>query len=334
MAQDLPVSHNLFFFRLENYEDVKKNLGVLFENKAKLLALGDAVIGKMFEYVDPMYEAMKIYKEDNIFDIIDMSSCAFLSAGLIKEFVKDPANTVIRDRLSVQLSLVGASTLNFSKPDLLPYTYEEIIRIVVDGDKKIYNDFTFLYSLRTYLEINEPDDRIAAIFSSLDKIDSDDEGFTLFYWNEALSFSLSLQLVWRNFYLFDFKQQEFILKNYFYLAVVSGVPVDYWLKMILSIDDVDVDGRNNNNLFLKSAEVSSENLPINTVTLDSKKLIEVFSEYVAQVYGDVGGIRTLVQEKFIRGIYGGQLEEKKFSFWLRNLLQIYYSLRSGEYLLK
>ncbi len=332
MPEEAPISHNLFFFRLEDYEGVKNGLVLLIQNKEKLLALNDKVIEKMFEYINPMYSATQLYKSDNIFDLIDMSSCSFLSAALIKEFIKDPKNLVLRDRLSVQLALVGAATFNFLKPDLEPYNYEEIIRILVNGEKAMYTDFTFLYSLRSLLEINEPDDRVAAIFTTLDKINPEDSEFPLFYWNEALAFSLALQLIWKNFLFFDFKQQEFILTNYLFSAIVAGVPVDYWLKIILSTVAEGFDNQHTGKLFLKSIENNEENIPTNTVTFDNRKLREVLFEYVGQVYS--GGIKTLVQEKFIQSIYGGQLEEKKFSFWLRNLLQLYYNLRSDEYLPK
>jgi len=331
MPEETSIPHNLFFFRLEQWPQVKESLVLLSEQKNILLQNPDPVVTKMFEYLDQVILGGKIYDEKNIFELIDISTLSFLSPALIKEFVKNPSNQVLRDRLSVQASLVSAATLNLLEP-LTPYNYDELANILIDGNKKMYSDLDFVYTLRFLLELNEPDDRVAAVFTSLTPLDPDETEFPLYYWNESLVFSLLLQLVWKNFFLLPEQQQEFLLKNYLFSAIVAGVPVDYWIKQIVSSEIDGLDNDHINGVFVKAVENNLENIPINTVTFKSRKAMDILSEYVGKVYS--GDIKTLVQEKFIQDIYKGQLEEKKFSFWLRNLLQLYYNLRTGEYLPK
>ncbi len=332
MAEESPISHNLFFFRLEKWEDIKNSLSLLADKKESLLQGGDKVVVKMLGYLDQLFLGAHIYNDKNIFETIDISTASFLSPALIKEFIKDPTVQILRDRLSVQSSLVSAATLNLLEFNFEPYNYDEVASILIDGNKKIYSDLIFVYTLRALVELNEPDNRIGAIFTTLVPVDPEVQEFPLYYWNEALVFSLIMQLVWKNFFLFSLSQQEFLLRNYLFSAIVSGVPVEHWIKQILSSEVVGFDNDQMGRTFTKAIEGNFEHVPIDTVTFDSRKLTEILSEYIGKVYS--GDIKTLIQEKFIQGVYKGQLEEKKFSEWLRILFQLYYSLRTGEYLPK
>lgn len=332
MAEESPISHYLFFFRLEKWEEIKNGLSLLADKKDEILKNGDKVTAKMFEYLDQLFLGCKIYNEKNIFEAIDISTVSFLSPALIKEFIKDPTVQVLRDRLSVQGSLVSAATINLLNPNFEPYNYDEMAGILIDGNKKIYSDLVFVYTLRALMEMNEPDSRVGAVFTTLTPVDPDVEEFPLYYWNEALIFSLTMQLVWKNFYLFSEPQQEFILKNYLFSAIVSGVPVERWIKQILSAEVNGFSNEQTNRIFTKAIESSVERIPVNTVTFESRKLNEMLSDYIGKVYS--GDIKTLIQEKYIQDIYKGQLEGKRFGEWLRVLLQLYYSLRTGEYLPK
>lgn len=331
MPDIAPIQHNLFFFRLEKWAEVKSALSLLAEKKEELAQSRDQVTVKMFEYLDQIFLGCRIYNDKNVFEAIDISTVSFLSPAMIKEFIKDPTVQILRDRLSVQASLVSAATLNLPEP-LELYNYDEMAGILVDGNKKLYSDLDFLFTLRALLEVNEPDDRVGAVFTTLSPLDPDQIEYPLYYWNEALIFSLIMQLVWKNFFLLPENQQEFLLKNYLFSALVAGVPIDYWLHQILSSE---IDGFDNDKVgraFAKAIEGNLERIPINTVTFESRKLTDILSDYIGKIYS--GDIKTLVQEKFIQDIYKGQLEEKKFSDWLRNLFQLYYNLRMGEYLPK
>jgi hypothetical protein len=331
MPEQEPISHNLFFFRLEKWPELKASLDLLAQKKEELLPGGDKVVAKIFDYLDEIFLGCKIYKDKNVFEVIDISTISFLSPVMIKEFIKDPTVQVLRDRLSVQASLVSAATLNLPEP-LELYNYDEMAGILIDGNKKLYSDLNFLFTLRALLEADEPDDRVGAVFTTLSPIDPDQKEFPLYYWNEALIFSLIMQLVWKNFFLLPDNQQEFLLKNYLFSALVAGVPIEYWLRQILSSEVEGFDNDKASRAFAKAIEGNLERVPINTVTFESRKLTDILSDYIGKIYS--GDIKTLVQEKFIQDIYKGQLEEKRFSDWLRNLLQLYYNLRTGEYLPK
>ncbi len=326
------VQNNLYFYRLENWDEVKKSLNLLIENEDLLLQSNDAIIDKMFNFASPLFLNGTFYEASNVFDAADIASASFLSPLLIKEFIKNPTDKILCDRLVVHLSLAGAATQNMPKPDFKPYNLSEMIKILVDGNKDIYNNVTFLYTLRIILDSEGPDDRAAAVFSTFEPLDTTVEEPTLYFWEEALEFNLMLHIIWKNFVLFGTQQQEIILKNYLFSAIVAGVPVEYWLKEILTADVEGFDNEKANSFFLKTIENSNERIPTNTVTEESRKLMEILPEYIGKIFS--GDIKTLTQEKFIEDFYKGQVAEKKFSEWLRNLLQLYYNLRNGTYLRK
>jgi len=329
-VSDEPVENSLYFYCLDNWDDVKNAIDLLIENEDKLLESGDKVVEKIFDYASPLFLNGSSYEKENIFDAVDIASTSFISPLLIKEFIKNPSNQILRDRLAVQMSLVGAATQNMLKPNFQPYNMDEMLQIMIEGNDKIYNNITFLYTLRDVFDSEAIDERAAVIFSSLQPLDINNVEPAFYFWEEALEFNLILHIIWKNFVLFGSQQQEFILKNYLFSAIVAGVPVEYWLKSILS---AEVDGFDNNKIntfFLKTIENSNERLPINTVTGESRKIIEILPDYVGKIYS--GEIKTLTQEKFIESFYKGQLAEKKYSGWFRSLLQLYYNLRSGAYL--
>jgi len=326
-----PKSTNLFYLRLEEWNEIKTALRLLQDAKADLLKINDSQIARFFEYADQLYTVSQIYNDKNIFETIDISTMRFLQPAVIKAFIKDPTNLVWSSVVFQQFAMVSAATLNSRVEELKEYDLEEILHII-NGTADVYSPFTFVFTLRSLIEKDEFEERIAAIFLLLDKIDPENFEFPEYFWQGGLEFSLVMQLLWKNFVFLGSAQQEFLLQNYFYTAIVAGVPVEYWLSQILSLTMDAIDTEAANNFFLRSLEKSNEVFPINTASLAKRKVTDLLLEYVGNVYGSE--IKTLAQEKFIDNIYKGQLEDKKFSQWLRTLLQIYYNLRTKTYLHK
>ena len=331
MAEDItPQPINLFYYRLNNWLEVHTAMDDLFASRDILLKNNDPKIKKIFEYFDPLHEAAKNYQIDKIMDFIDISTICFLQPLLIKQFLLRPNDPQSQDALLLQLSLLSASTLVGGKVDnITPYTLAELADIM-NGDRTIYDDKIFAYTLRSLLLLNNPDDRVATLFFTLSKKNIDNAEFAEYFWEEAVIFSLTMQLIWKNLLFFNTAQQEFIIQNYFYSAVVAGVPVENWISIILSLVLPGFNNKTVNDSFLRALENSLERVPYDTSVLDSAPLKDLLTDYVGKIYDNK--IRIFAQEKFIGDIYKDQKAEKQFSGWMRVVLYIYYGLRSGQYL--
>ncbi|EKE25453.1 MAG: hypothetical protein ACD_5C00151G0001, partial [uncultured bacterium] len=145
MPEQKPLTDSIFSFRLENYEEVKSSLALLFAQTESLLKLNDPITDKMMSRVYLLYAASKIYNPQNTIDVIDMSTLCFLSPLTIVEFIKNPSNTTVRDLLSLEISLVAAASNNFPT-ELKTYDSDELTAIIVDANTKMYNEIIFLHT--------------------------------------------------------------------------------------------------------------------------------------------------------------------------------------------
>ena len=333
MAEDItPQSVSIFYYRLNNWLEVHSSMDSLFESRDLLLKSNDPKIHKIFDFFDPIHEAAKKYQIDKILDFIDISTLCFLQPALIKQFLLKPNDLQLQDALLLQLSLLSAATLTGEKVlPITPYTLAELVDII-NGERATFSEIIFAYTLRDLLTLNQADDRVATLFFTLTKRDIDNAEFTDYFWEEAVNFSLIMQLLWKNLLFFNAAQQEFIIQNYFYAAVVAGVPVENWISIILSLSLPGFNNKSVNDSFLRALENSLERVPYETVKLDSASLKDLLADYVGKIYDNK--IRIFAQEKFIEDIYKYQKGDKLFGGWLRVVLYIYYGLRSGEYLPK
>lgn len=330
MPEVTPKANNLFYYRLQNFDEVKKALGDLLLAKEALLKDGNEQTKELFVYVDALSVNLSKYNPANLIDSIDISSVCLLPVSLINGYLSSK-DSALCDLLSVQLSLICAATMTLPDRNFKNYDFDELM-LLQNGNDKIYDDIIFISTIRELIQIVEPDDRVAAIFTSLDAVNPELTDFNKFYWNNALVFGLIMQLVWKNFANFGILQQEFLLENYFYTAIVCGVSMDKILKLFLSSTVFEFDNAQANAAFFKALEANNEIIPTNTNLSSSERLTTLFSSYISKVYS--GDIKTLVQEKFIQDIYRGQIGDNIFSNWLRISLNVYYSLRNKEYLPK
>lgn len=327
MIEATPKS--IFYYHLEDFESVKSDLLALWSRKQEIVE-SDKTAERIFKNLEPLVASLNNYKKDNLMDAIDMNTIAFIPSGLIRSYL-DTRHPELRDLLVYQIRMVGAATMNVSELNFTPYNFEEI-RQMQDGEDNIFNNFIYAYTLREMMDLSEPDDRIAAVFSEFESMPEDREYFEEYFWEEALLFSLSVNLIWKNFAFFGSVQQDFILKNYLYVAVVIGFPIEKILSFFLGIEEENFDAMSANSFFLKSFEENKESVPLKTDLSEVGKLSDLFKKYISKVYS--GDIKTLIQEKFLQDIYRGQEGEVEFSEWLRNALKVYYSIRSKDYIKK
>jgi len=79
---------------------------------------------------------------------------------------------------------------------------------------------------------------------------------------------------------------------------------------------------------LKYIDTGNERIPVNTETMETKKLSEIVRECASKSYGDQ--VEILAQDKFISDLYRNQVYEDEFSGWLREALFIVFKLRKND----
>ena len=311
----------VYDFCRQTWPEAKGAVFSLAENKEKVLASNFAGVEKFYEYLKPIYELSKKDGED-LGLLADRQAVKFLSVELVDKFFKEQQNKPVRDDLSIQLAYVFAAIGNLK--GVTPYTPEEL-KAAIEGKADYYDDMVFVYSLNQ-IRIKGN----AALYeSSLLKLvpaEGTEAVRSQTGWDTAFLQSQVLKTLWYSLNNLSEDGRRLIIQNYFYLAIVCGIPVEKLLNTWLGTG-TDSEKFAKKQFVLTVLRDNKEPVPVATDCSAWVGLPDAVSNYTAQLGGDVSSGFT--QESFISEGFQDQPGREVFMAWLREVLNITMHL-SGQ----
>lgn len=315
--------HKLYDFRKQSLPEVQEALSDLLKVKNDLRAKGVTGIEKIYAYTEAIYTVANRKESDDPLEIIDKEIINFLDIDVIRQFIDNPQDSENREGMSIQLAMVASAT-NSLKTGANPYTKDEL-KAILKGEGSFYNDLVFINTLRQIMTQGS-DEEIAQMFlHSLPAITAPEDIQRLYFWDEAVMFCVLLQTIWTLFASLNPESQKFLLQNYFYISIVAGVPVCFWLQEFLS-DNPDFEKLVI--VFIRNLDENHESVPMSSSDENGKLLPDLLKEFISKVYG--AEIAVLEQEKFIGSFYTGQANGEIYAFWLREALTVVLHIRRGD----
>ncbi|TAN33538.1 hypothetical protein EPN28_01860 [Patescibacteria group bacterium] len=309
-------------FRRCSWQDVREAFLELEKAKADLIAKG--ANEKMFDYASQIGARATKEELSGAMDVIEKEIILFLDSELVAEFMDKPDDSEIAGALALQLSFISAA-LGLGA-GVKPYEKEEL-KIILKGEGGFYNDLVFVATLGDFLR-NGADKEIGEMFvRTLPAVSKSEDIKKQYFWDDAFIFSMLLQAVWKMFGQFGANERQFLLQNYFYSAIVTGVPARFYLGEFLGgKSDADFDAMSRN--IIQSLEQSNESVPTSDAGDESRKLSVLLKDFSGRGYNQDTAI--LEAEKFLQNIYRGQEEREAYASWLREALAIVLHLKKGD----
>lgn len=311
-----------------SWNETKAALADLVQAKKTVMATGIPTVEKLYRYVDALAALAGKSDEGDVIATIDHETVRFLDTGLVWQWLRTPDDAEIFNDLTIQLMMLSAATGVYDA-SAKPYTLKEVAAMA-DGERAAYyHDMTFLKTLRHAIGPDGSDDYGMLLFATLPKFEDGEDIQATYGWDDALTFSLLLQTVWKSFPFLDIDEQKFLLQHYLYTGIVAGVPVRAWIGEVLGSDAPGVDYKNINMLYLQAMLGSMERVPYDTEDEGGERYADILKDFFAVASGEQ--ISTLAQEKFVQSLYKDQPESDYFESWMREALSIALALKSGKW---
>ncbi|MBP9695166.1 MAG: hypothetical protein KBD73_02040 [Candidatus Magasanikbacteria bacterium] len=315
-------------FRAHEREEVASAFVRLLKAKSTLLERGISGVPKIYEYAEPLARTLGTEAGDNSLLIIAHELIYLIDPLLIDAFILQPEEKDTRDALSLQLFMVAIATGDSKKDDFTPYSLEELASIVL-GDTYLYDDIIFVRTLRAALVTTGDGSYAKVLAEALPALTAEFADVEKEYeWDDVFFLSFILHVVWKGFVLLGRNTQERLLQNYFYLAIVAGVPVRRWLSEILHIKSAAVDTKELSIIFNQSLANNRETVPMNTGVEEGRPFVDLEKEFFAKIYSE--NISTLAEVQFVDSFYVNQPSRDIFSAWLREALSISLHVKKGD----
>lgn len=314
------VNKNLYNFCAQNWDEVVSLLKKVADQQAENIATGVPVMVKFYQYFNDIF---KIVNRSKVASPLGNVVLKMIPVNLLKNFVDNPTDKANNDELSIKIMLASAALSE--QPSLRFYTILEMQRIV-SGDFAYYNDLAMAYSLnRLYFGLVAVEEKMENLAILMDYLHNNGgvEMQTSIDWEAAVLFTMILQIVWTNFLFFTPEMQQLILKNYFFLAIVAGVPVKSLLAKYINAS-TEEERLVKEKFFFDCLQTSLENIPLDTSCTEWKKMMDVVKNYSVRLQGKQSS--GFDQEEFVKGFYEGQEGRDAFRGWLRELLNIMFHL--------
>ena len=203
----------------------------------------------------------------------------------------------------------------FDNPNKENYGYFKLIRTLVEGIK----DESNIELIRVLIP------RIGEIFSA---------GRILFTFDEAVSATLYLHLLFSRLNLQEEEMQYYLLQNYFYRGEVAGVAVKEAIQDVLYATENVISYAFTSQKFLTTINESFEQVPLKLEAeseekISSESLVEVLQKFEIFVGSDF--LDEDKQKQFINDYY----KEDSFVLknWLLRVINNYAHLKNGDLIL-
>lgn len=317
------VEHNLFEYRLQPIEKVIAALEAA-EDAYEAIRVKGPIVERMYRYIFVIYEeALRQPPADSLV-MAHRELIRFLDADLLQDFIKNPDDKPTRDVLSGQLAMIAAATT--TAPNVEPYDAAELQK-AIKGQSNVYNDITFLSTLHRVLHGGDDVAQYySVLFGLLPAVNPD--GIAQEYgWEEALLFAALVHAVWSGFVKLTSERQQFLLQNYYFQAIVVGVPVRSYFQDF-SVSNPKLTPTDQMSLLERLLDANREFVPTKTAGVEGRPFVDVLREYMAALYS--GEVSTLAQEKTVAAFYRGQNNAEMFTGWLRESLNIIYHLQRHD----
>ena len=159
------------------------------------------------------------YVEDIVADVLHKKLLSLLDSGEVSTAM---SSQTIDPIVKKHAQLIGTIVSDVSTRGT--YSDQEVVDIIL-GNGKNTDDIKFAYSLAEYVKAeNAPLSVLRAALDSLLEDYTKPHTKTV-NWADTFFFVLIMFLVWTNFRSLTEKEQEFLVQNYLYHAVVCGVPL-------------------------------------------------------------------------------------------------------------
>lgn len=322
--------HKFFDFRKRSIEDIKRSVFELLDSKNTDNA--ESIEDNLQKYLLVVKEIIE-KNNDNVFEhILDASAISYLDADLIKEALSDHTEK-IRNDVTVQLAMVSASC-GITKENFKIYTKKELIEIL-KGNNTSVNDLVFVYTMNKLSVENTDKETLQTMLQALPK--SSEAGILQkqYFWNEAFVFFVFLQVVWRMFEKFEPIGRQFLLQNYFYIAIVAGIPVRIILQDFLKNKNSD-DYIALSKDIIKNLEDNQERVPQDITDETGRSLKDLYREFFSEVGYDFisksqpNGVAELEIGTLSQKLYKEKTDGAFFSAWFREALSILLHLKKGD----
>lgn len=316
-------SHQFYDFRRGSWSEVKTALDNLVKAKEKIIGQTSAAL-KLYEYAEPIIALANSKSFAGAADIADREAMCFLDVDLAAEFLADPTDAGNGDALSLELAFIAAA-VGVAK-NVVPYDDREL-GLVLDGDDRFYNDLIFAGTLGSLIGRTGGEKIAARLARSLPLIKPKEDIKQTYFWVDAFIFSLMLQAAWSHFKNLEAGDRQFLLQNYFYLGIVLGVPVRWWISELLrnkSDEDYNILSRE----IAKNLEASHESVPLSDGDITGRPLADLVREFMPKIQPT--GVIELELGSMVDKFYKNQVDEAFFSSWLREAVSILLHLKKGD----
>lgn len=321
MFSQTPNQFNEFFRQPRGVAD--QAIRDLWQVKSSMLSQNIPAIPKMYKYIEALYKKISERPSDNPFASVESAAIGFLDAEVVKAFIADPTDKAARDELSDQLFIVSSA---IGCNDMIdPYTSSELALFVAQQLDYYTNEEMLATIWLAILGYNTLD-VLPMIITIMNEqaINFGGQKPDLYTWHESLVWGMFLHLVW--FYLpaLQTKDQELLLKHYFYQAVVAGVPVRRNLSQMFSMGEAK---EANQRWCFEVLSHSQEMVIVDTNGTQFKPMVQIWAEFAGSHLG--AAYTALAEDEFARNVYGSQEGREAYIVWLRETVHTVYLLKQG-----
>lgn len=321
MPASLQFLLNPFF--AQSWSEVEAAWRELFVAKERLLGSSIPAVAKMYQYIDPLYQRVITHDVTDPLWPAEQQMLKMVQTALIRQFVEGPDDKDIRDALSLQL--VTVHTALGLRNDLEPYAPQELLSVFY-GNATYYSDLTLVHTLRQALQGTRLQAVVAILLTQLTQAIDDDT--LISDWTGALLHAFILHVVWRYFPHLQPADQDMLLANYFYDAIVCGVPVRERMQVAIYAEGSKTAEAYEH--FAMALFKNQEMIPVDTIANETRPLKSILVEFVGEVRGELG--KGFKLEEFIATTYQNQVGRDIYMAWLRETLNVAALVRRKELL--
>ena len=322
------ITSNFTDFHLQPWSRVQEALGDLLAAENQLCALNNPAVTALYKYVMPIATIAQQEAGNDLMLTSQQELIRYLDPGAVWNFIIDPNYKANRDVLATHLSMISAAVTDMIP--LKPYTLDELKRIF-NGDQNIYDDLIFLATLHSILAgADAAADAAGLLATSLPPIKEEaaPTEAAVFWWDDVFIQAAMLHAAWSQFPNLPGASQQFLLKNYYYAAIVAGFPVRALIGELLDSDNGAVGPSTKRAGVTRALEANREVVALSTTDSAVELLSELIKKFTSAVLS--APIATLAQEKFIRDIYHNDPGSEQYSAWLRDAASLALHIKKGD----
>jgi len=321
------IGQNQFYaFRMQEFDKLREAISVLLNKKEALVTAGIPAAEKACEYAVELQKILASEDKKNILNTAEKELVRFLDADIIAQFIATPEDETAKENLYYQLALVSSATGNM--PGVSPFTKKELSDALEKGGDA-YDDTSFLITLNSLMGQTDDAEVGKMLADSLPAVSSQEDLLKLYFWNEALMFASVLHIIWASYQNLDPAIRSFLLRNYFYSAIVMGVPVRFLLQNYLK-NKGETDLNIAIDAILKDLDKNSESIPLGIEDEEGVAFTVFLKQTISNVHS--GEVETLESERFLDEMYSDEEDAEFYTVWAREVLLIILHLRKGDIL--